>query len=235
MAAAADTGGLRGPGRIEKRHPRHTTVADTSDEEAALPEDPIDLDEEVIMPQRVQSRELFREITHLPKARGVLRAHPEAAGTDCGGERCAGAGTARGSAAPQAHARPDYPSSEEEDSIDKHRSVADLASDADEMLPDDPIDMDEELIQDTKPFISAAAAAAAGGRRLRSRPRRGPRPRMATPASAVDATSGEAPSGDKPPSASGSGGGGTSEGRMRSAAEAAAGPQAAEGNPKASL
>ncbi|KAL4854277.1 hypothetical protein ACK3TF_004969 [Chlorella vulgaris] len=56
------------------------------------------------------------------------------------------------------HLPSEYPTAAEQepeqDSPEKHMSVADLASDEDEMLPDDPLDLDEELITDTKPFIA---------------------------------------------------------------------------------
>ncbi|KAI3426929.1 hypothetical protein D9Q98_006873 [Chlorella vulgaris] len=93
---------------------RHRMVADTSDEEGYLPSD---ADSDIPMNQRLSSRELYRQMKHLP---------------------------------------PEYPTElePEQDSPEKHMSVADLASDEDEMLPDDPRDLDEELITDTKPFIA---------------------------------------------------------------------------------
>ncbi|KAL4443343.1 hypothetical protein ABPG75_011080 [Micractinium tetrahymenae] len=60
---------------------------------------------------------------------------------------------------------PEYPPEPAPYDPDAHRTVADMASDAEEELPDDPIAMDEELITDTKPFITDVYNEMAGVRR----------------------------------------------------------------------
>lgn len=49
-------------------------VADTSDEDSYLPDDPLDLDEEIIYPSKIATKKLYEETAH----RGAAHAHPEA-------------------------------------------------------------------------------------------------------------------------------------------------------------
>ncbi|KAL4420897.1 hypothetical protein ABPG77_001238 [Micractinium sp. CCAP 211/92] len=60
---------------------------------------------------------------------------------------------------------PEYPPEPEPYDPDAHRTVADMATDDEEELPDDPTAMDEELITDTKPFITDVYNQTAGVRR----------------------------------------------------------------------
>lgn len=110
------------------------------------------------MLQRLTARDLYREMAHLPPeyppgvllgtasalGRGETKLPP---GSTCSPPLVAISVPHRGSCTQTRLLTPLlHPAEAEADSPDHHLRVADLASEEEEMLPDDPLDLDEELI-----------------------------------------------------------------------------------------